>query len=113
MPTPSIMNSSPTLVAGTNTNLTCVYSLEPPLPVEATVTWRVNGVDLTTSGSSGISVEGTYLVFFPLTTSDTGTYTCTLSLTSNEPFITFIQEKTSEALEILVPSKSHIFSCVV
>ena len=112
MPTPSVMNS--TLVAGTNTNLTCVYILEPPLSVEATITWTVNGVDLTTSGSSGISVEGTYLVFFPLTTSDTGTYTCTLSLkTSNESFITFGASETSPASEIVVQSKSHIFSCVV
>ena len=107
------MNSSPTLVAGTNTNLTCYYILEPPLSVEATVTWTVNGVDLTTSDNSGISVEGTYLRFSPLTTSDTGTYTCTLSLTTNEPFVTFGASETSEASEILVPSKSRIFSCVV
>ena len=100
-------------MAGTNTNLTCYYILEPPLTVEATVTWTVNGDELTTSDNSGISVEGTYLVFSPLTTSDTGTYTCTLSLTSNEPFVTFIQEKTSPASEIVVPSKSRIFSCVV
>ena len=107
------MNSSPTLVAGTNTNLTCYYILEPPLTVEATVTWTVNGDDLSTSGSSRISVQGTYLRFSPLTTSDTGTYTCTLSLTTNEPFITFGASETSPASEIVVPSKSHIFSCVV
>ena len=49
--------------------------------VETAVSWMVNGSVVDTSQDGRISTDGDTLTFSPLTTSDTGSYTCTLTIT--------------------------------
>ena len=57
--------------------------------VEIAVSWMVNGSVVDTSQDGRISTDGDTLTFSPLTTSDTGRYTCTLALTAPQtPHVT-------------------------
>ena len=91
-PTPFITHSTP-LTAGDSGTLSCDYSpLSPAVDVEASVTWTVNESRVDTSSGDGrISTDGVSLIFSPLTTADSGSYTCSLSLTSNTPHVTIVQ----------------------
>ena len=83
-PTPSVFHS--TLTAGADGTLTCNYTLSPPLDVAASATWTVNGSEVT--GDERISTDKLSLTLSPLTTSDSGRYTCTLTLISLTPYVT-------------------------
>ena len=115
-PTPFISASS-SLVAGAPLNLTCDYTLSPSVDTNVTASsvWTVNGTTVATSEDGGrISSDELSLVFSPLTTSDTGRYTCTLTLTASPqtPHIT-VQGPAMQSPEkiISVQSKIRYSSC--
>ena len=96
VPAPSITHS--TLLAGTECNLTCDYSLDF-FPHEASASWTVNGNE--------VLIEGVTLSFSPLNTADNGKYSCELNITSLTPYV--IAEgppRRSDELSIAVESKS-------
>ena len=88
MATPFITQSD-VFTAGTEGTLLCNYSLSHSIALEASATWTVNGsrVD-TSSGDERVSTDGLSLILSPLTGSESGRYTCTLSLTSLIPHVT-------------------------
>ena len=112
-PTPSITPTPDTVsfYAGTNLTLSCNYIL-PSILVEAAVqpvvTWMVNGRAVDTT-SDRISTEGDTLTFSSLATSNTGRYTCELTVAEDMRYVT-VQE-TPELRNIAVHSKC-IPTCV-
>ena len=82
VPTPSISVSSTVPTAGAPLTLICDYTLSLSLSVNTAASWMVNGSVPDTSQDGRISTDGDTLTFSPLTTSDTGNYTCTLALTA-------------------------------
>lgn len=83
-PAPVIEGSrSPLLYEGTSYNLTCTSQLAPEAVASSTVEWRLNG-NLVDTSPDHISIVDNILVFRPLTSSDTGSYVCSLILTANE-----------------------------
>ena len=54
---------------------------------QTAVTWMVDGVAVDTSPAR-ISTDGATLSFSPLATSDTGSYTCTLTVTTSQTHVT-------------------------
>ena len=85
VPTPSITASPSTgaLYAGTSLILTCDYILSSSVDTtpQTAVIWMVGGATVDTS-SGRISATGDTLSFSPLATSDTGSYTCQLTVTT-------------------------------
>ena len=115
-PTPFITVSTTDRTAGTTLSLTCDYTLSPSVntAVETEVVWTVNGSVLLTSSDDHISTAGVSLIFSPLTTSDTGTYTCTLTITTPQtPHVTVQRPVESEEEVITVQSKVHSIPHVI
>ena len=86
VPTPSVtIGSHP--FAGESLTVTCSFILHPSVdtPIESRVTWRVNGSAVKLNNDR-ISNEDNSLIFSPVTTSDTGFYECTLTLTSQNSY---------------------------
>ena len=109
VPTPSItISNSDTVYAGTTLSLTCDYSLSPSVDTTAqiTVTWMVDGIAVDTSPGQ-ISIDGATLSFSPLATSDTGNYTCTLTVTTSQTYVTAQGPQQSEVEGIIVQSKLY------
>ena len=116
VPTPSIAVSTENRTAGTSLTLTCDYTLSPSVDttVETEVVWTVNGSPVATSADDHISISGVSLIFSPLTTSDTGTYTCTLTITTPQtPHVTVQGPVESEEEVIAVQSKVHTIPHVI
>ena len=65
------------------------------------VTWMVDGVAVDTSPGR-ISADGATLNLSPLATSDTGSYTCTLTVTASQAYGSVQGEMQSAAVTILV-----------
>ena len=65
--------------------------------LQTAVAWMVDGVAVDTSPGR-ISSDGATLSFSPLATSDTGNYTCTLTVSTS-------QSEQSEVQNIIVHSK--------
>ena len=86
IPVPSIVPSS--LMAGTVGNLTCSYYLSYPL-VEVSATWTFNGSSVDPDDSNRVTLDGVNLMLSRVTTSDSGTYTCTLNITSGRKYVIF------------------------
>ena len=109
VPDPSIINS--TLLAGTESNLTCDYSLDS-IPHEASATWRLNGNKLTQNDR--VLIEGATLSFSPLNTSDSGRYSCELSIISLTPHV-IVQGSPRKSNDLLISVKSklllHLYLC--
>ena len=74
--------------------------------VQPVVTWMVNGRAVDTT-SDRISTEGDTLTFSPLATSDTGRYTCQLTIIENLRYITVEVPVQSEEKYVAVQSKLH------
>ena len=112
-PTPTPFITHPILTAGTSGTLTCGYTLSTPLDMAASATWTVNGSAVT--GDERISTDGLFLTLSPLTTSDSGTYTCTLTIISLTPHVTVLGPQQSRPEEVYVYSKtyycSHVLTC--
>ena len=81
--------------------------------VETEVTWMVGNDPVATSADGHISAAGVSLIFSPLTTSDTGTYTCTLTITPQTPHVTVQGPVESEEEVITVQSKVHSIPHVI
>ena len=113
VPTPTPFITHPILTAGTSGTLTCGYTLSTPLDVTASATWTVNGSAVT--GDERISTDRLSLTLSPLTTSDSGTYTCTLTIISLKPYVTVLGPQQSPPKEVYVYSKtyycSHVLTC--
>ena len=106
---------SGSFVAGTISNLTCNYTLNPSVDtaVAASAVWTVNGTEVATSEDGGrISSDGVSLVFSPLTTSDTGRYRCTLTLIASPPtpHVT-VQGPETQSPEKIISVQSKVYSC--
>ena len=105
---PSVFVSTTDIVAGDTVNLTCDYALTPSVDVTVSVTWMVNGsgVDTSKDGHDIVTSNGGQLIIFSsVTTSDTGRYTCALSITSpHTAFIKLLGPVQSTEKEIIVQS---------
>ena len=82
--------------------------------VEREVTWMFGNDTVANSVDDHISITGVSLIFSPLTTSDTGTYTCTLTITTPQtPHVTVQRPVESEEEVITVQSKVHSIPHVI
>ena len=95
-----------TLLAGTASNLTCDFSLDY-FPHEASATWTVNENGNKVAQNDRVLIEGATLSFSPLNTSDSGRYSCELSIISlTSHVIVQGSPRKSDELLIVVESKS-------
>ena len=104
VPTPSVsVSNTNTVYAGTTLSLTCDYTLSPSVDTtpQTAVAWMVDGVTVDTSPSR-ISTDGATLSFSPLATSDTGSYTCTLTVTASQTHVTVGGPAQSEMEDVIV-----------
>ena len=76
--------------------------------VETAVSWMVNGSVVDTSQDGRISTDGDTLTFSPLTTSDTGRYTCTLTVSVSQMHVT-VQGPMQSAVEVITV-QSNVYS---
>ena len=92
-----------TVYAGTRLSLTCDYTLSPSVDTtpQTAVTWVVDDVAVDISPGR-ISINGATLSFSPIATSDTGSYTCTLTVTASQTHVTVQDPVQSAAEEIHV-----------
>ena len=114
VPTPSItVSNTDTLYAGTTLSLTCDFTLSTSVdtPTQTAVTWMVDGAAVDTS-SGRISTDGDTLSFFPLATSDTGSYTCELIVTAPQTPVTVQGPMQSVEKDITVESTGVIHSII-
>ena len=111
VPVPTPFVSHGVLTAGTEGKLTCSYSLSPAVDTQtvANATWTVNGSAVT--GDERISTDRLSLTLSPLTTSDSGLYTCTLTLISLTPYITVLGPQQSFPEVVYVYGKTIMFYC--
>ena len=113
VPTPSITVSPSTgaLYAGTSLSLTCDYTLSSSVDTarQTAVIWMVGGAAVDTSPGR-ISATGDTLSFSPLATSDTSSYTCQLTLTS-QTHITVQAPEQSAVEDITV--QSNVLCCMI
>ena len=99
-PTPSItVSNTNTVYAATTLNLTCDYTLSPLVDTTAqtAVTWMVDGVAVD-NVPGRISTDGATLSFSPIATSDSGSYMCTVTVTTSQTHVT-VQEPPQSAVE--------------
>ena len=102
-PTPSITYTS--LTAGTMSTFMCNYTLN--VDVRATAVWTLNEVPIPTTGNERISTDKISLIFSPLTTSDSGEYSCTLNIMSLMQYVAIIGGVTMTKID--VQSKSFVY----
>ena len=114
VPTPMIIaNVTGTVYAGTSLNLSCDYTLSISVDTDITTsaTWTINNtvLDISDDDDDSISSDGVSLIFSPLTTTYTGIYTCTLTITpsSQTPHVTVQEPVESSEENIIVQSKVH------
>ena len=101
-PTPSVIHS--TLQAGTISNLTCNYSLMDDFPHITRATWIVDKFNLTQNDR--VLIEELTLSFYSLKTSDSGMYSCELTITSLTPHVIIEGSPKTSVELIVVESKS-------
>ena len=99
--------------AGIPLTLSCDYTLSISVDTDITTsaTWTINNtvLDISDDDDDSISSDGVNLIFSPLTTSYTGIYTCTLTITpsSQTPHVTVQEPVESSEENIIVQSKVH------
>ncbi len=102
-------SSNGSYLTGDNLNLTCTAAVSPSVdtPVNVTVVWT--GPNGTISGDNGRIVTAdqtdsepalSLLTISPLQSSDSGTYTCTASLSPNDPSFVLSSNSISDMLSI-------------
>jgi len=115
-PTVSIMTSSSApLYAGISLSLTCDFTLSPSVDTSpaTAVSWRVSGTAVDTSPDR-ITASGDSLSFSPLATSDSGSYTCEVTVTAQE-HTTVEGPGQSAAVEVTVEGNEqhlHLFTSI-
>ena len=111
---PSVSVSTTDIVAEDTVYLTCDYALTPSLDVTVSVMWMVNGSVVHKSKDGHVTNNGDKITFSPVTTSDTGRYTCTLSITAR---LTVLLEQLrpvqSAEKEIIVQSIRLTVYCIL
>ena len=81
-------------------------------PTQTAVTWMVDGAAVDTSPGR-ISTDGATLSFSPLATSDTGSYTCELTVTEpHQTYVTVQGPMQSVEKDITVESTGVIHSII-
>ena len=102
------------MYAGAILSLTCDYTLSPSVDTtpQTAVTWMVDGVTVDTSPSR-ISIDGATLILSPLATSDTGNYTCTLTVTASQTHVTVHGAELSDVESLIVKGMHSILQSVV
>ena len=112
VPTPSIIVSNTGIVyAGTPLTLTCDYTPSSP---DTAVAWLVNGRAIDTS-SDRVSIDRATLSFSPVATSDSGRYTCQLSVNASQVHVT-VGRPRQTTRDIIVQSNlliSFIMPCML
>ena len=114
VPTPFItVSNTDTVYAGTTLSLTCDYTLSPSVDTtpQTVVTWMVDGVAVNTSPGR-ISTNGATLSFSPLATSDTGNYTCTLTVNASQTYVTVHGPEQSEMENVVVQGIHDEHICI-
>ena len=110
-PTPSISHS--VLIAGTESNLTCdsiSLGAYVDFHVAQNVSWMVNGSAVATNGRKIISNNGQFLYFSPVSVSDSGRYTCQLTLSVPQtPYVSVHGPVQSSDEVITVKSKQPLW----
>ena len=94
--------------------MTCDYTFSPSVDIEfqTSVTWMVDGAAVDTTPGR-ISTDGDTLIFSAVTTSDTGSYTCTLTVSVSQPHVTVQAPVQSAAKDITLQgncSYTHIYT---
>ena len=115
-PTPFITTSTP-FTAGDNGTLSCDYTFlsRAAVDVETSTTWTKDRSPLDTSPGDGrISTDGLSLIFSPLTTVDSGSYTCFLRLTSNTSHVIIIhgRQQSSETAITVLSMSTQLHCCL-
>ena len=114
VPTPSITASPSTgaLYAGTSLSLTWDYTLNSSVNTapQTAVVWMVGGAAVDTSPGR-ISATGDILSFSSLATSDTGNYTCELTVTAQQTHVT-VQPPQQSAVENITV-QSNVLCCMI
>ena len=84
----TVSNTETVVYAGTTLSLTCDYTLSPSVDttLKTVVTWMFYDALVNTS-PAWISIDGATLSFSPLATSDTGIYTCILTVTTSQTHV--------------------------
>ena len=104
-------NVTGTVYAGIPLTLSCDYALSISVDTDITTsaTWTINNTVLDISDDDSISSDGVNLIFSLLTTTYTGIYTCTLTITpsSQTPHVTVQEPVESSEENIIVQSKVH------
>ena len=74
----------------------------------------VDGVAVDTSPGR-ISTDGATLIFSPVATSDTGNYTCTLTVTASQTYVTVEEPEQSEMEGVVVGGihDEHVNACLL
>ena len=98
VPPPSISISADglgmPLYQGTARNLTCSHAVDPSVDTSYTA-------DVTFSGPSGNEADQTgRFIFFPINTTDTGRYTCIVSITSEDQFVNDVSHSTTRIFTV-------------
>ena len=105
-PTVSIVASrSAPVYAGTSFNLTCDFTLSPSVDtyIDAVLTWRV--IDAAVNiFTHRITTSGKSLSFSPVATSDSGNYTCEVTVNKQE-YISMERPGESPAVQLTVEGK--------
>jgi hypothetical protein len=100
-PTPSIVGSrSLPLYAGTLYSLTCDHELHEAIESSA-VEWTVNGGAVNTSPGR-VSVVNESLVFSPVAVSDSGSYSCSLSVVAREYVVIANPQQDTPPVDIII-----------
>ena len=102
---PSVSVSTADIAASDTVYLTCGYALRQSVDVTISVMWMVNGSEVDTSTDGHVTSNGDRIAFSPVTTSDTGRYTCALFITARHTaFIKLLGPVQSEEKEIIIQS---------
>ena len=102
---PSVSVSTADIAARDTVYLTRDYALRQSVNATVSVMWMVNGSEVDTSIDGHVTSHGDRITFSPVTTSDTGRYTCTLTITApHTAFIELLGPVQSAEKEIIVQS---------
>ena len=68
--------------------------------VRATAMWTLNEVPIPTTGNERISTQEVSLIFSPLTTSDSGVFSCTLNIMSLMQYVAIVAGVTMTKIDV-------------
>ena len=111
---PSVSATADIIVAGGTVTLTCDYALSQSVDVTVSVMWMVNGLVVDSSTHGHVTSKGDKITLSPVTTSDTGRYTCTLFITARHTvLVKQLGPVQSAEKEIIVQSIRLTVYCIL